>query len=1141
MGGPIARILCTIVVFGLSSVAFGQTAATGALMGTAKDPSGARIANATVRLTSTATSVIRSATTDNSGVYRFTLLPPGTYQAEFQASGFKTVAPVTVNVNITEMSVLDVTMIVGEHYERVSVSAEPELVQSQSSTLGTLIEGRSITEVPLTTRNYTQLLGLSPGVLADIYNAGQVGKGTQDVYVNGSINTSNNFQMDGSDINNFGNGRANEFRGYAGIAIPNPDAIQEFKIQTSLYDAGYGRAAGANVNVVTKSGSNEWHGALFEFFRNDVLNANDFFLKRNGQARPVMKQNQFGGILGGPILKNKNAFFFISYQGTRQINGLGANSLSSNFLPPLTDDRSATALGRQFCGRTGIFGGVGVSCDGSNINPVALKILNFKLKDGTFYIPTPQVIQPNGLGFSVFSIPSRFREDQFLVNTDYVISKAHTLSERFFYSRDPQTVAFTDCQVSPCTPGSGADSASTNSNASLKLISTLNRRMVNEARATFTRNARSASSQTPIKDADIGLTPSDPNFPLLPTIAITGLFSLGGFYVDDFLSVINQFQYGDQISWASGRHNIRSGFQFDRVQDNLTAPGVTRGQLRFQSFADFLLGMSAAQNGSAFSNIFKSVGIAGPTDRHFRVNDYAAFFQDDFKFNPRLTLNLGLRWEINGGASEWKGRLTNVWPSVAATVNPPPVSGTFVGFNVPSNATEPVPDGVAVRPNETGARNGAPLHNFGPRLGFAWRPLDKNDRLVLRGGYGVFYTRVHSEYVYLVEVNQPFLSTVQMLGQANAAATFQVPFNPAPTPGVWVPRTPTSQLTANILAEDYDSPMTQQYSLNLQYQFLPNWLVEVGYVGTRSTRLASQRQINEPLLASPTQPVHGITTNTVANAAQRVPILGFGPTGLMRMETYGFSMYNSLQSVLRRRFRHGLELQAAYTWGKALTDVPTEGGASTLRLGNSNSGDPNDRRQRWGLADFDRAHRFVLGYLWELPRVVTAKSFDGKFLNGWTLSGVTTFQTGSALTILDPRGGSIFGFASNSRATLCPGFTNADIPTRGGVESRLDNFFNAAAFCPPPVIGNGTGWGTLPRGVVRGPGQQNFDISLSKRIKVGGLRENAQLDFRTEFFNAFNHPQFADPGVSVGSASFGEISKTAVAPRLIQFGLKYVF
>jgi hypothetical protein len=275
----------------------------------------------------------------------------------------------------------------------------------------------------------------------------------------------------------------------------------------------------------------------------------------------------------------------------------------------------------------------------------------------------------------------------------------------------------------------------------------------------------------------------------------------------------------------------------------------------------------------------------------------------------------------------------------------------------------------------------------------------------------------------------------------------------------------------------------------------------------------------------------------VANAAQRVPILGFGPTGLTQVETYGFSAYNALQSVLRRRFHRGLELQVAYTWGKTMTDVPrgSEGG------GNSNSGDPNDRHQRWGPADFDRTHRFVLSYVWELPRAVAGKSLAEKLLNNWTLSGVTTFQTGNALTLTDARGGSIFAFASTSRATLCPGFTNADVPTSGGVESRLDNFFDAGAFCPPPVIGNGTGWGTLARGVVRGPGQHNFDLSLSKRITVGGLRENAQLDFRTEFFNAFNHPQFGAPGLAVGSASFGGISKTAVAPRLIQFALKYVF
>ena len=708
-----------------------QTAATGALEGTVKDPTGYSVGGAIVTLTNAATGLVRTAKTESTGVYRITLLPPGTYKAQFEAAGFKVATPPPVTIDVTETHTLDITMQLGSRNETVSVSAESELVQTQNATLGTLVQNRTITELPLTTRNYTQVLSLSPGVVSDVNNAGQLGKGTQDVYVNGASNVNNNFQMDGSDANNFGTGRAGDWLGYTGIGIPNPDAIQEFKIQTTLYDAGYGRNAGANVNVVTKSGSNAFHGSVFEFLRNDVFNANDFFLNRNNQPRPVLKQNQFGGVFGGPIIKNR-IFFFGAYQGTRQRNGVGFNSLSSNVLPPLTDDRSAATLGSQFCGQTGKFGGVAVACDGSNINPVALKLLNFKLANGTYYIPTPQVIQSNGLGFSVFSIPSKFSENQYMVNTDYVLSNKHTLAQRFFYSPVSSAVAFTSCFNPSCTPGSGGNNEFHNYQASLKLTSLLSNTLVNEARTSFTRNAGTLQSQTPVHDQDVGITPSDPNFPLMPTIAVVGLFSMGGNFNDNFLTAINQFQYADQISWVHGRHSIRTGFQYERVQDNFNLIGPSRGALTFQSFPDFLLGMSAAQNGSSFSNVFASTGIAGDLSKAFRVNDYASFIQDDIKMNSRLTLNAGVRWEINGGISDARGRFSSVWPSIAGTVQPTATTSTLVGFVVPSNSPLSLPAGVTKNSNSTNARNATPLHNFGPRIGFAWQPLASNNRLAVR-------------------------------------------------------------------------------------------------------------------------------------------------------------------------------------------------------------------------------------------------------------------------------------------------------------------------------------------------------------------------------------------------------------------------
>src|SRR2546425_881044 len=345
----IAAVLLAQIVL-IHPLAVAQTVSTGAITGTVTDPTGGVIPGVAVTAAEKATGAKRSTVTDASGGYRFNLLPPGVYQLQFSAKGFKTVVPFDVTITVTEVSTLNVGMVLGEQSETVEVTASAQLVQTQSATLGTVVENRTLTEVPLSTRNYTQALTMSPGVIADVNNAAELGKGTQDVYVNGASNISNNFEMDGSDANNFGSGRAGNFLQKGGIPIPNPDAIQEFKVQTTLYDAGYGRGAGANVDVVTKSGGSQFHGSLFEFFRNDKLNANAFFLNQNGQPRPVMKQNQFGGALGGPIIKDR-VFIFGSYQGTRQVNGLSSSSFSSNFLPPLTDDRSAAGIGSVGCTR----------------------------------------------------------------------------------------------------------------------------------------------------------------------------------------------------------------------------------------------------------------------------------------------------------------------------------------------------------------------------------------------------------------------------------------------------------------------------------------------------------------------------------------------------------------------------------------------------------------------------------------------------------------------------------------------------------------------------------------------------------------------------------------------------------------------
>jgi len=392
---------------------FAQTAGTGGLSGTVFDPRGGSVVGAQIAVTSQATGEARTVISNSRGVYVVPALLPGLYTLEALKDGFKILHVRDVKITVTEAAALDLRLEIGQVSERVTVEGYAEQLQTESSTLGRVTSGEQVRDLPLVTRNYTQIVSLNPGVAADVNDAGAIGRGNLGqggvpIVSNGGTESDNNVQMNGVGINDL------QSSGYfsGGVAIPNPDTIQEFKVQTGQYDASYGRNAGANVDVITKGGSNDFHGALWEFFRNEDLNANTFFRNAAAQPRPVLKQNQFGFDLGGPV-KHDKLFFFTSYQGTRQRNGLDVSCSSSVTSPPITNDRSAAALGQLFAGQQGAIqtalGGVGpaIASDGSNINPVALALLQMKLPNGQYVIPTPQTVDPSkpfeSQGFSAFS------------------------------------------------------------------------------------------------------------------------------------------------------------------------------------------------------------------------------------------------------------------------------------------------------------------------------------------------------------------------------------------------------------------------------------------------------------------------------------------------------------------------------------------------------------------------------------------------------------------------------------------------------------------------------------------------------------------------------------------------------------------
>jgi len=696
------------------------------------DPAGAVVPGVTVSLLNPTTGQTQTTMTDAKGLYAFSLLSPGTYDVEFSAQGFKTSRAMSVVVNVSEAPDLDAQLETGASEERVPCQCQ--FSETATSSIGTLVDSKTITAVPLTTRNLTQVLSMSSGSTASVNNAGTLGAGSQSVNVNGNTATGT-FTVDGA---------------VSTSTVPNPDTISEFKIQTSQYDAGYGTRV-PNTNLVTRTGENEFHGDAWEFLRNDIFNANAFFRNAAGQPRATLKQNQFGGTLGGPIRRDK-LFFFGSYQGTRQVNGLDPTaSLSTVILPPLTNDRSAATIGSQFCpankepaaqSRYLTFaGGVQVACDGSNINPVALKLLQLKQADGSYLIPTPQTILSSGvnagLGYSSYSLPSTYDEDQVLANISYLISRKHTLTGRLYHATANTQRAYSSdflrSPETPPTPGFPVTMHETNYITSMQLSSVLTSNLANEARMTFTDNLSTPAVPGLASVTSVGMTPANVLSPGLPDITMRG--SLGGFQAgnvySDFLNGSRSYSWSDTLSWTHGRHTIRTGVFALTQHLKSSNIGLARGRLAFQNFTDFLLGMSAAQNGSpqGLSNIQsieanEGMGPLGAVVLSQRFYHTAAFVQGDLKAGARLTLNLGLRWEYLPPSFGEAQDLGNAWPSLLQTVPIPPASGTYVGMTVPSDYNPnrinpytgqpfgPPPPVVIVRPNKGLYENGAPLDSF---------------------------------------------------------------------------------------------------------------------------------------------------------------------------------------------------------------------------------------------------------------------------------------------------------------------------------------------------------------------------------------------------------------------------------------------
>ncbi len=1173
---PAKRPLLGILAFVLCALPMhGQTANTGAIAGMVIDPSGALVPRAAVAVNSQSTGEERDLTTDAEGNFAVPFLSPGNYDLTVRATGFEPLVLKGVHVQITEVGRLEIQLTIGGAKEQIAVSAKPPLVQTENGTLGRVIDQETVVQLPLVDRNFTEILGLTAGTNTDIVDATQLGAGSQEIRANGARSGDNNFMLNGVDANSYSSNTTEitPFGG-AGIAIPAPDTIQEFKVQNSLYDAQYGRSGGANVNVETRSGTADLHGSVYYFGRNEALDANNFFANATGVPRGEFRRSQPGGTFGGPMpWSKKHAFFFVSYQATRDVNAASlSTSVSSLSLPPIPQTRTPASLGAVFGGATGAFGGVAVASDGSNISTVALNLLNAKNLDGTFVIPSPQT-SGSSVNYTAV-VPGHYNQDQFNTNLDVNLRAPDRLSAKFFFSNSNQDVPFFGATV----PGFPALRSFENRNLAIAETHIFSSQMINQFRFGFSRNAGHSVAGGTLTDRDVGINYPNGTQEGLPQINVLGAFELGNSHSDRGKTANNNFYVSETVFLSRGKHDFRVGTEIFRNQFNHLSD-YTAGLMTLLSFPDFLLGLpagpaGAGRNGTSLSNIFFSSLVAGIPHVGQRAGAADLFALDDWKVRRTLAMNLGVRVEVDGQQSEVEGRESNFFRQFYIA---PPAGGfgdpISSGFVLPNSFHGHAPTGFP-RENSTLLNHPIQVHPE-PRVGFAWQPLSSRD-LVLRGGYGIYANRTSfAGNGLLLALNPPFALSVTLTGGANATASLENPFPNLPPNssfpnfvGNMLPGPPFTENrflgTPTITDPNFKESTVQQYDLDLQYQ-RKSYVFSVAFAGAKGTHLAVGRSNNQPPLSSPSNPVNGLSTNSAGNATERVPFVGLSPPFIGRLESSGNSIYNSLQATLKKDMSHGFQFLAAYTFSKSIDDAGDSlggaigGGFGLPIVGQVVYNDQNNLAAQRGVSDFDRTQRLVISGTWNVPGPTGATSATLRKLgDGWSISGIATLQSGLPFSIMDSAAGTLFGPATlYTTGSLAPGAAVGDAGRSGSVSSRVNEFFNTSTFVPAPCIPDGglidgqypvsggsptcggTIFGNLGRNILRGPDQRVGDIAF---IKSTPLTEHVTLIFRWEVFNVLNRPNFANPSNDVSTpTTFGVISALTVNPRIMQYALKLEF
>jgi hypothetical protein len=1045
------------------------------LAGTITDPSGAPVPQATITLVNTDTGLEKAVTSDAVGAYSFTALPVGHYRITVEKTGFAKYVQSGITLVLGQSATVPVTLQLGSISEQINVSADAQMITTETGMVGQLVDQRQIVELPLNGRQPQTLLFLSPGTVNEtgkyclVNCQGGVYPGEQDANVGGGGPRSVDFEMDGADHN--------DTYLNTNLPFPNPDAVQEFNLQSDNLSAQYGRGASAVVNIVTKSGTNNLHGDFFEFLRNGDLNARNFF----APTQDTLKRNQYGGSVGGPILKDK-LFFFGTYQGTK-IRSAATGNVA--FVPTAAE-------------RTGNFAGTGITVHDPATglqyagNQIPAILLSAPAQYFLNFIPFPN--GPNNqLTYTGPSIVQN--DDQYMIKLNWV-GRKNLVTGSYFWTRfnEPPDIS----------SGSKNLLASDNNGNYVKIQNlavndtySFSPTLVSNTWFGWTDQTGGSRSGAPFGFPTAGVQIAAPTPPEL-YVNVPGFFTISTNHFGNFDR--GDYTIREDVAEQRGAYEIHIGGEVVRVTNDLTNTYTMSGQFTFgnalsgSNLSDFLLGQASRflQGGGEFKN------IAG--------NLWSLYAQNNIRISPKLHVEIGLRWDPYFPFTEERGRVVCYEPGHKSTRFPnAPLGMLFGGSNADAGC-----------PSQTGSL--PDLANFAPRFGFAYQ-VGSHGRTALRGGAGVYYTPMGTHDTNGLADTAPFGPRFDFSGRIPFGNPYAAIGIPNPFPAQYGPSLPGANATFTLpvsiygtLQRDWHMPKLFAWNLSLEHQFGSSLLGRIAYSGNKGTYLANGAlgfREDNPAVYIP-------GASTTANTQSRRLNPNFGSIGLFSSDDN--SHYNSLRIVVEKRFDHDFSVQGNYTWSKMIDD-----------FGNSSTTDPFFRRFDYGISNDDVPHVFNFSAIWHVPNS-PLHGAAGLVLNGWQLSSLTNWRSGFPFSVMSGVDNSLSGVGLD-RADYIGGVATLD-PNRSHGQ-LVAEYFNVAAFRPNAL---GT-FGNSGKNILRGPGFYDTDLSLMKNF---GVAEHTSIQFRSEFFNLFNNVNFNQPQNSLNSPSVGRIT-SAGDPRILQFALKLMF